>query len=72
MLINSSTRSLSLTQAGQAVVGKARQIRMLLNEVHAETQLHQQEPQGTLRITSFTSFGINAIEGAERFSRLSI
>lgn len=59
VLINRSTRSISLTPAGQAVVEKARQIRMLLNEVHTEAQLHQQEPQGTLRITSFTSFGIN-------------
>jgi len=63
-LLNRSTRSLSLTAAGQEVLNQARSLRALLTETETLAQHYHSEPIGTLRITSASNFGRRYVQQA--------
>ncbi|KXF81595.1 LysR family transcriptional regulator [Enterovibrio coralii] len=63
-LLNRTTRSLSLTAAGNEMVNQARQLRSLLNETERLAQNYHAEPRGLLRITSSSMFGRQYVQDA--------
>ncbi|MGF1730187.1 LysR family transcriptional regulator [Photobacterium kasasachensis] len=63
-LLNRTTRSLSLTAAGNEMVNQARLLRTLLNDTHRLAQNYHAEPKGVLRITSSTLFGRQYVQQA--------
>ncbi|MEJ1378687.1 MAG: LysR family transcriptional regulator [Candidatus Sedimenticola sp. (ex Thyasira tokunagai)] len=56
-LLNRTTRSLSLTTAGQEVMNQARSLHTLLDETRTLAQNYHSEPIGILRLTSASYFG---------------
>lgn len=56
-LLNRSTRSLSLTEAGKEVLKQAESIRQTISDTHRIVESFHSEPRGLLRITSPTLFG---------------
>lgn len=63
-LLNRTTRSLSLTAAGNEMVNQAHQLRALLNDTRRLAQNYHAEPRGLLRITSSTMFGRQYVQQA--------
>lgn len=63
-LLNRTTRSLSLTAAGNEMVNQAKQLRELLSNTHRLAQNYHSEPRGILRITSSTMFGRQYVQEA--------
>lgn len=63
-LLNRTTRSLSLTAAGNEMVNQAKSLRVLLNDTHRLAQNYHAEPRGVLRITSSTLFGRQYVQRA--------
>lgn len=63
-LLNRTTRSLSLTAAGNEMVNQAHQLRALLNDTQRLAQNYHSEPRGLLRITSSTMFGRQYVQQA--------
>ncbi|MDD1794457.1 LysR family transcriptional regulator [Enterovibrio sp. ZSDZ42] len=63
-LLNRSTRSLSLTAAGQEMMNQARALRLLLNETYHLAQNYHAEPKGVLRISSTSLFGRQYVQKA--------
>ena len=63
-LLNRTTRSLSLTAAGNEMVNQAYQLRALLNDTRRLAQNYHAEPRGLLRITSSTMFGRQYVQQA--------
>jgi len=56
-LLNRSTRSLSLTEAGKEVLKQAESIRQTISDTHRIVESFHGKPKGLLRITSPTLFG---------------
>lgn len=56
-LLQRSTRSQSLTAAGQEIVRKAQELRQLLLEMENIASAHHEHPQGLLRINAASNFG---------------
>lgn len=63
-LLNRTTRSLSLTAAGNEMINQAKALRELLNDTHRLAQNYHAEPRGILRITSSTMFGRQYVQEA--------
>jgi len=63
-LLNRTTRSLSLTAAGNEMVNQATQLRDLINNTHRLAQNYHSEPRGILRITSSMMFGRQYVQDA--------
>ncbi|WP_286296954.1 LysR family transcriptional regulator [Vibrio apostichopi] len=63
-LLNRTTRSLSLTAAGNEMVNQAHQLRALLNDTQRLAQNYHSEPRGLLRITSSAMFGRQYVQQA--------
>ncbi|PSW16721.1 LysR family transcriptional regulator [Photobacterium rosenbergii] len=63
-LLNRTTRSLSLTAAGNEMVNQAKSLRDLLSNTHRLAQNYHAEPRGVLRITSTTLFGRQYVQQA--------
>lgn len=61
-LLNRTTRSFSLTAAGAEMVKKATELRELLGETVRIAENYHLEPQGVLKITSSTLFGIRYLQ----------
>lgn len=62
-LLNRSTRSLSTTDAGQELAGRARAILDALAEAEASLKGRSDRPRGRLRITCGYEFGILVVNG---------
>ena len=56
-LLNRSTRSLSLTEAGKEVLKQAESVRQTVSDTYRIVESFNNEPKGLLRITSPTLFG---------------
>ena len=56
-LLNRSTRSFSLTSAGEEILEQAQTLKHTLNQIQLISDSYQSEPKGILRITSPTYFG---------------
>ena len=56
-LLQRSTRSQSLTAAGQEIVRKAKELRQLLLETENIASSHHENPHGLLRINAASNFG---------------
>lgn len=56
-LLNRSTRSLSLTQAGVEMVAQAKKVRDVLSETRSKASRFQSEPKGHLKISCSAFFG---------------
>ena len=56
-LLNRSTRSLSLTEAGKEVLKQAESVRQTISDTHRIVESFHGKPKGLLRITSPTLFG---------------
>lgn len=56
-LLNRSTRSLSMTEAGRAIHDRARQSLALLEEARAQVANLSEAPRGVLRVTASVAFG---------------
>ena len=63
-LLNRTTRSLSLTAAGNEMVNQAKLLRTLLDDTHRVAQHYHSEPRGILRITSSAMFGRQYVQQA--------
>lgn len=63
-LLNRTTRSLSLTAAGNEMVNQALSLRTLLSETHRLAQNYHAQPKGVLRITSSSLFGRQYVQQA--------
>ncbi|OEE57714.1 LysR family transcriptional regulator [Enterovibrio norvegicus FF-33] len=63
-LLNRTTRSLSLTAAGNEMMNQAKALRALLNETHRLAQNYHAEPKGLLRVSSTTLFGRQFVQQA--------
>ncbi|GAB7219599.1 LysR family transcriptional regulator [Vibrio comitans] len=63
-LLNRTTRSLSLTAAGNEMVSQAKLLRELLSNTQRLAQNYHSEPRGTLRITSSMMFGRQYVQQA--------
>lgn len=63
-LLNRTTRSLSLTEAGQVYLERARQILDDLDELEHTLVVRNHEPVGTLRIVAPVVFGLNNLAPA--------
>ncbi|HIF9546285.1 TPA: LysR family transcriptional regulator [Photobacterium damselae] len=63
-LLNRTTRSLSLTAAGNEMVSQADKLRTLLSNTHRLAQNYHHEPRGTLRVTSSIMFGRQYVQDA--------
>ncbi len=63
-LLNRTTRSLSLTAAGNEMINQAKSLRMLLSDTQRLAQNYHAEPRGLLRITSSTMFGRQYVQDA--------
>ncbi|AGR69355.1 LysR family transcriptional regulator [Burkholderia pseudomallei] len=60
-LLNRTTRSLSLTEAGRVYLEKARQILVELDDAKEMVAAGNREPSGTLRIVAPVVFGLNSL-----------
>ena len=60
-LLNRTTRSLSLTDVGEAYYQSCSRLNNILEETRNTTEALQDEPRGTLRISTPASFGIDSI-----------
>ncbi|QHJ10494.1 HTH-type transcriptional regulator DmlR [Paraglaciecola mesophila] len=56
-LLNRSTRSLSLTEAGKEVLKQAESVRQTISDTHRIVESFHEKPKGLLRITCPTLFG---------------
>jgi len=56
-LLNRSTRSISLTEAGKEVLKQAESVRQTISDTHRIAESFHGNPKGLLRITSPTLFG---------------
>lgn len=56
-LLNRSTRSLSMTEAGRVIHERASQSFSLLEEAHNRVMNLNEEPRGVLRVTTSVAFG---------------
>lgn len=63
-LLNRSTRSLSLTEAGAEVLKQAESVRQTISDTHRIVESFQGQPRGLLRITSPTLFGKRYVQKA--------
>lgn len=63
-LLNRTTRSLSLTAAGNEMANQAKALRTLLSDTHRLAQNYHSEPRGILRMTSSTMFGRQYVQDA--------
>ena len=63
-LLNRTTRSLSLTAAGNEMINQAQTLRTLLSDTRRLAQNYHEEPRGVLRITSSTMFGRQYVQDA--------
>ncbi len=63
-LLNRTTRSLSLTVAGNEMIGQAKQLRTLLNNSKRLAENYHSEPRGQLKISSSTLFGRQYVQQA--------
>ena len=63
-LLHRSTRALSLTEAGAAIVTRARALDELLGEVRRIADDAQAQPRGLLRISAATHFGTRCVQPA--------
>ncbi|WED23811.1 LysR family transcriptional regulator [Vibrio sp. JC009] len=66
VLLNRSTRSMSLTEVGEKVYAKARQIKALMDEVSDIPKDYQQKVQGVVKVTSPVFIGRKYVEPAIR------
>lgn len=66
VLLNRSTRSMSLTEVGEKVYAKARQIKALLDDVNEIPSEYQKKVQGLVRVTSPVYIGRKYVEPAIR------
>ncbi|GLO60615.1 LysR family transcriptional regulator [Vibrio sp. MACH09] len=66
VLLNRSTRSMSLTEVGEKIYAKASQIKTLLDDVSEIPHEYQQKVQGVVRVTSPTFIGRKFVEPAIR------
>ena len=76
-VLNRTTRSLSLTAAGNEIITQARALRSLLNETKRLAHNYHSEPKGKLKITSATHFGRIYVQPAiiefqKRFPQLEV
>lgn len=76
-LLNRSTRALSLTNAGAAIVKQANSVRELLEETRSMADSLQSEPSGHLKISSPTLFGRMYLQQAvdnflDKYPRVSV
>ena len=63
-LLNRSTRSLSLTEAGKEVLKQAEAVRQTISDTHRIVESFHGKPKGLLRITSPTLFGKLYVQNA--------
>ena len=63
-LLHRSTRALSLTEAGAAIVAQAHSLAKLLGDVRRIAGDAQDTPRGLLRISAATHFGIRCLQPA--------
>ena len=63
-LLHRSTRALSLTEAGAAIVTRARALDELLGDVRRIAGDAQDQPRGLLRISAATHFGTRCVQPA--------
>ncbi|WP_065187799.1 LysR family transcriptional regulator [Shewanella woodyi] len=63
-VLNRTTRSLSLTAAGNEMIKQAKQLRELLNNTYRLAQNYHLEPRGILRLTSSMMFGRQYVQDA--------
>ena len=63
-LLNRSTRSLSLTEAGKEVLKQAELVRQTIADTHRIVESFHSQPKGLLRITSPTLFGKQYVQKA--------
>ncbi len=63
-VLNRTTRSLSLTAAGNEMIQQAIQLRQLINETKHLAQNYHSEPKGRLKITSSSHFGRQYVQRA--------
>ena len=63
-LLNRTTRSLSLTAAGNEMIAQAKQLRDLLSDTRRLAQNYHSEPRGYLRLTSSMMFGRQYVQDA--------
>ncbi|MGR5132539.1 LysR family transcriptional regulator [Vibrio alfacsensis] len=63
-LLNRTTRSLSLTAAGNEMANQAKQLRDLLSNTYRLAQNYHSEPRGLLKITSSMMFGRQYVQDA--------
>lgn len=63
-LLNRTTRSLSLTAAGNEMVNQAKQLRQLLSNTQRLAQNYHSEPRGLLKISSSMMFGRQYVQDA--------
>ncbi|WCE29331.1 LysR family transcriptional regulator [Vibrio sp. SCSIO 43137] len=76
-LLNRSTRSLSLTNAGGEIVKQAEKVRMLLDETRQLADTFHTEPKGHIRVSASTQFGRNYLQKAaeiflEKYPKVTI
>lgn len=76
-VLNRTTRSLSLTAAGNEIIAQAKLIRARLNDTKRIAQNYHSEPKGRLKITSATQFGRLYVQPAifefqRRFPQLEV
>jgi len=65
-LLNRSTRSLSLTEAGKEVLKQAESVRQTISDTHRIVESFHGKPKGLLRITTPTLFGKLYVQEAIR------
>lgn len=63
-LLNRTTRSVSVTPAGDTYYRRARAIVMELKETESSIQIEQEEPKGEIRINAPQSFGVRHLAPA--------
>ena len=76
-LLHRTTRTLSLTEAGQEFFATARDALERIEAARSEAARHQAEPSGTLRVTAPMSFGLEMLAPAlpgflARFPKVSV
>jgi DNA-binding transcriptional LysR family regulator len=63
-LLNRTTRSIALTDAGREILKKAQKIRDEINATRRLAESYDKEPKGQLRVCSYTSFGLLYLQPA--------
>ncbi len=63
-LLNRTTRSMSLTSAGNDILVQAKRLRTVLDETRLQAQCFHSQPVGSLRINSTCHFGRNYVQKA--------